>query len=79
MIFSLTPMGRKHDKNLKILHGFTEKVSKNYGLNFMRNFLHKNEIKFNREKRINTYSILVIVLNSYLNINSKYVYVILFL
>jgi len=30
MIFSLTPMGKKHDKNLKTLHDFTKKVSKNY-------------------------------------------------
>ncbi|XP_011638786.1 cytochrome P450 4C1-like [Pogonomyrmex barbatus] len=26
MTFALTPMGRKHAKNLKILHGFTEKI-----------------------------------------------------
>jgi len=29
-IFALTSVGRKHAKNLKILHNFTEKVSKNF-------------------------------------------------
>lgn len=32
IIFALTPMGRKHAKNLKILHKLTEKVSKNLEL-----------------------------------------------
>lgn len=30
VIFALTPMGRKHTTNLKMLHKFTEKVSKNF-------------------------------------------------
>lgn len=55
-------MGRKHDKNLKILHGFTEKVSKNCVTQFYS--LHKNEIKFNREKKMNIYNILVISFDS---------------
>lgn len=29
MLFALTLMGKKHEKNLKILHDFTKKVSKN--------------------------------------------------
>lgn len=30
MIFGLSPMGRKQAKDLKVLHNFTERVSKNF-------------------------------------------------